>query len=290
MNLSVFLVLALLFAALLHAGWNALIKSGGDKSLDTALIHSLGLCFALPAVLWFGLPPVAAWPFIAASCLIHIAYYAALAGAYRYGDLGLTYPIMRGSAPLLVALVSVLLMDEQLSGAAWLGVIVLSAGVLLVGLARAGQDTPGHRRKALGFALANACIIACYTVIDGMGVRAAGNAFSYVAALFLFDRPAVHGAGAVACGPATRRGPALHARARAAGTCGYRGFSGQLRHCTVGHAARAGGAGRRAARNLGDLCRPDRHLDTGRTLRLGARRRHRPGRCGRGDAALQLTP
>jgi phosphonate utilization associated putative membrane protein len=214
MNLSVFLVLALLFAALLHAGWNALIKSGGDKSLDTALIHSLGLCFALPAVLWFGLPPVAAWPFIAASCLIHIAYYAALAGAYRYGDLGLTYPIMRGSAPLLVALVSVLLMDEQLSGAAWLGVIVLSAGVLLVGLARAGQDTPGHRRKALGFALANACIIACYTVIDGMGVRAAGNAFSYVAALFLFDGLPYMALVLWRAGP--RRGEALrYMRARA---------------------------------------------------------------------------
>lgn len=216
MNLSVFLVVALLFAALLHASWNALIKSGGDKSLDTALIHSLGLFFALPAVLWFGLPPVAAWPFIAASCVIHIAYYVALAGAYRYGDLGLTYPIMRGSAPLLVALVSVLLMDEQLSGAAWLGVIVLSAGVLLVGLARAGQDTtnPGHRRKAVGFALANACIIACYTVIDGMGVRATGNAFSYVAALFLFDGLPYMALVLWRAGP--RRGEALrYMRARA---------------------------------------------------------------------------
>lgn len=216
MNLSIFLVLALLFAALLHASWNALIKSGGDKSLDTALIHSLGLFFALPAVLWFGLPPLAAWPFIAASCVIHIAYYVALAGAYRYGDLGLTYPIMRGSAPLLVALVSVVLMDEQLSGAAWLGVIVLSAGVLLVGLARAGQDAtpPGHRRKAVGFALANACIIACYTVIDGMGVRAAGNAFSYVAALFLFDGLPYMALVLWRAGP--RRGEALrYMRARA---------------------------------------------------------------------------
>ncbi|MET1114349.1 MAG: EamA family transporter [Comamonas sp.] len=189
MSLGVVLVLALLFAALLHASWNALIKSGGDKSLDTALIHSLGVVFAVPAVLWFGFPPAAAWPFIAASSLIHIAYYIALAGAYRHGDLGLTYPIMRGSAPLLVALTSSAVVGEQLSGQAWLGVVVLSAGVLLVGLARAGRDATGagNHRKALGFALANACIIASYTVIDGLGVRAAGNAFSYAAALFLFD-------------------------------------------------------------------------------------------------------
>ena len=189
MELSALLVLALLVAALLHASWNALIKSGGDKSLDTALIHSLGIVFAVPAVLWFGFPPAAAWPFIAASCLIHVAYYAALAGAYRHGDLGLTYPIMRGSAPLLVALVSALLPGQALSAQAWLGVIVLSGGVLLVGLARAGHDAAGagQRRKAIAFALVNACIIASYTVIDGMGVRAAGNAFSYAAALFLID-------------------------------------------------------------------------------------------------------
>lgn len=217
MSLDIFLVLALLFAALLHASWNALIKSGGDKSLDTALIHSLGLVFALPALLWFGLPPAAAWPFIAASTLIHIAYYAALAGAYRYGDLGLTYPIMRGAAPLLVALVSSVLLDEPLSGRAWLGVIVLSAGVLLVGLARAGHNAAhaGHRRKALGFALANAAIIASYTVIDGMGVRAAGNAFSYVAALFLFDGLPYMALVLWRAGP--RRGEALrYMRARAA--------------------------------------------------------------------------
>ncbi|WP_159914619.1 EamA family transporter [Pantoea sp. 18069] len=216
MSLGVFLVLAILFAALLHASWNALIKSGGDKSLDTALIHSLGVFFALPAVLWFGLPPASAWPFIAASSLIHVAYYVALAGAYRYGDLGLTYPIMRGSAPLLVAVVSALLLGEHLSPQAWLGVVVLSAGVLIVGLARAGHDAAnaGNRRKALGFALANACIIASYTVIDGMGVRAAGDAFSYAAALFLFDGLPYMALVLWRAGP--RRGEALrYMRARA---------------------------------------------------------------------------
>jgi len=183
------LLLAILFAALLHAGWNALIKSGGDKSLDTALIHGLGVGLAVPAVLWFGLPSAAAWPYIAASTAIHVGYYTALAGAYRHGDLGLTYPVMRGSAPLLVALGSSALLGEPLSWRAWAGVVVLSAGVLLVGLGRVGGDAAdaGPRRKALGFALANACIIAGYTVVDGLGARAAGDPFAYVAALFLVD-------------------------------------------------------------------------------------------------------
>ncbi|MDB5878029.1 MAG: phosphonate utilization protein, partial [Variovorax sp.] len=113
--------LAVLCGALLHAGWNALIKSGRDKQLDTALIHSLGFFVALPLLLWTGLPDRAAWPYIAASTVVHVGYYIALAGAYRHGDLGLTYPVMRGSAPLLVALAGFFFIGEHLSPWAWLG-------------------------------------------------------------------------------------------------------------------------------------------------------------------------
>lgn len=186
-SLTAPLVAIVLCAAVLHAGWNALIKSGGNKSFDTALIHSLGVLFAIPAAWYFGLPVAAAWPFIAASSVVHIAYYVALVGAYRHGDLGLTYPVMRGSAPLLVALAGTALGGENLSSQAWLGVLVICGGVLLVGLARAGASVGGNRRKALAFALANACFIAAYTVMDGYGVRASGNAFAYAAAVFLFD-------------------------------------------------------------------------------------------------------
>src|SRR5881409_212797 len=134
---------AVLFAALLHASWNALVKSSGDKELDTALLHGLGAMVGVPLLLWVGLPPREAWPYVGASLVIHIGYYFALAGAYKHGDLGLTYPIMRG----------------------------FTAGVALVGLSRV-HGTHGHG-KALLFAFSNAGIIALYTVIDGLGVRAA---------------------------------------------------------------------------------------------------------------------
>ena len=104
MTLTWPVVLAVLFGAVLHAGWNALVKSSGDKELDTALVHFLGALVALPPLLIVGAPPREAWPFIGASLVIHIGYYVTLAGAYKHGELGLTYPIMRGSAPLLVAL------------------------------------------------------------------------------------------------------------------------------------------------------------------------------------------
>ena len=107
-------LLAVLVGALLHAGWNTLVKSSGDKELDIALVHFLGALAAVPLLPVFGLPPPAAWPFLGASLCIHVAYYLTLNGAYQHGDLGATYPIMRGSAPLLVALGSSTVLGESL--------------------------------------------------------------------------------------------------------------------------------------------------------------------------------
>ena len=179
------IVLAVLFGALLHAAWNALVKAGRDKALDTALLHGLAALIALPFALGFGPPERAAWPHLGASLVIHIGYYIALVGAYRHGELGLTYPIMRGCAPLLVALASSAFIGEAPSGAAWLGIAGITLGVALVGLAQPGAAL--HHRKALAFAFANAGIIALYTVVDGIGVRLAGDALRYVLTLFVLD-------------------------------------------------------------------------------------------------------
>ena len=81
---------AVLVGALLHAAWNALVKSSGDKSLDTALLHLVGSLMALPLLLIVGLPGPAGLPFITASVVLHIGYFVALAGAYQHGELGLT--------------------------------------------------------------------------------------------------------------------------------------------------------------------------------------------------------
>ena len=216
MSLTWPIVLAVLFGALLHAGWNALVKSSGDKALDTALVHGLGALIALPFALWFGLPVPASWPFIVASLLIHIAYYVALAGAYQHGELGMTYPIMRGFAPLLVALGSAPFVGEALTATAWIGVIGITLGVALVGLARPGEAL--HHGKALAFAFANAAIIAVYTLIDGNGVRteqgAGGEVMRYVLWLFALDGLAYPLLVWWRRGPEGRRAIAVYARQR----------------------------------------------------------------------------
>lgn len=182
-------MLAVLVGALLHASWNALVKSSGDKELDIALVHLLASLAALPLLLWVPLPPREAWPFILTSLAIHIGYYITLTGAYQHGELGSTYPIMRGSAPLLVALAGTLLLGESLSATAWLGILAVTAGVLAVGLAHPGEAL--HHGRAMAYALTNAALIACYTLVDGQGVRATTAAgygvASYVVILFVVD-------------------------------------------------------------------------------------------------------
>ena len=174
---------AVLCAALMHASWNAMVKSSTDKAFDTTLIQLLGSVVAIPLVALAGWPDRAAWPFIAISLFVHIGYYTALTGAYKHGDLGLTYPLMRGTAPLLVALSASFTLGETLSPLSWVGVLGISAGVLTLGLSPHAFAAP----RAVQFALVNAVIIAIYTVVDALGVRAGGNAIQYVTALFLLE-------------------------------------------------------------------------------------------------------
>ena len=209
-------MLAVLLGALLHAAWNALVKSGGDQQLDLVLVHLSGAVIALPLLALVGLPPAAAWPFLGGSLLIHLAYYVTLNGAYRWGDLGGTYPIMRGGAPLLVALAGGALRGEGLSALAWLGIGAITAGVLLVGLARSSQAL--HHGRALGFALLNAAVIAAYTIVDGSGTRATvaggSSALSYVLLLAVLDGLPYPALVVAQRAPAARRTMWAYARAR----------------------------------------------------------------------------
>jgi drug/metabolite transporter (DMT)-like permease len=163
-----------LFGALLHATWNAIIKAGTDKSLDAALVSAGGAVAALPLLPFLPLPASAAWPFIGASAILQFAYFQLVAAAYRAGDIGLVYPLMRGVAPLIIVSTSSFILKETLSGGALIGTMTICAGILTLAFeARKGS------RRAIVLALANAAVIATYTYVDGIGARISGNSISY---------------------------------------------------------------------------------------------------------------
>jgi drug/metabolite transporter (DMT)-like permease len=177
---------AVLFAAACHAGWNAVIKVGLDPFTTTALIAIAAGIVALPILPFVGLPIAAAWPWVIASVILHLAYYIGLTEAYRTGDMGQVYPIARGSAPLMTAGVSTLWLGEKLGIVGWFGIGVLVAGVFLLSM-RGGRDLAKIDRRAIGFALFTAVTICAYSVVDGVGARIAGNAHAYSAMLFVLD-------------------------------------------------------------------------------------------------------
>jgi drug/metabolite transporter (DMT)-like permease len=175
---------AVLFAALCHAGWNAAVKRGLDP-LVTTILMSVGAALVAAAALPFtGWPETAAWPWVAASVLIHLVYFAALIESYAAGDMGLVYPLARGTAPLMTAVAAAMLVNERIPLLGWLGITVLAAGVLLLSL-RGSRDLAKLDRRAIGFALLTAVTICAYTVVDGIGARRAGSAHAYTAAMFI---------------------------------------------------------------------------------------------------------
>jgi drug/metabolite transporter (DMT)-like permease len=178
MEISLGVTLAVLGAALLHATWNVLVKAGGDKELETINIAVGSGLVAFIAALFVPAPAPASWPWVAGSACVHILYFMFLAGAYRWGELSYTYPVMRGGGPMIVALVGALVLGELLPLHQTLGVLLVCAGILAFAAGR-------HDGRATAFALANAVVIAAYTLIDGQGARISGAPASYAMWFFV---------------------------------------------------------------------------------------------------------
>jgi drug/metabolite transporter (DMT)-like permease len=151
--------------------------------LDTAAVVAGSAVWAFLALPFAGLPDGAAWKFVAFSTVVHFAYYVTLSNAYRTGDLSFSYPLMRGAAPLITAVLGVVFLHELPSAHAVLGILMICAGIVSIAFVRRA----GHSAAALRWALANAAIIAAYTLVDGAGVRASGNALAYVSWLLALE-------------------------------------------------------------------------------------------------------
>lgn len=200
--------LAVLGAAFLHAAWNGLIRSGGPGA--SRLVNLLVMALVQGAIgvvllLWADLPAAAVWPWIIAAAALHTGYKLCLATAYDHGDLSRVYPLARGSAPVMVLGVSVLVGADRLTGGDVVAVLVLATGILTLA---AGAIRAGENRRLIPWALATAAMTTGYTLVDGLGARAAGNLAAFLGWTFALDG-LLFGAAVVALrGPQVLRVPA----------------------------------------------------------------------------------
>ena len=184
MELHVFL--AVLAAAAMHASWNAFLKLRIEPFLAMTLVTVGSGIVALPGLLVFGVPIGRAWPWLIASVIIHLGYYVTLSEAYRRADMSQIYPIARGGAPLLTATVATFILRETIAPSQVAGILALTGGIGLMSVFGRRRGTRADP-VAITFAVATAALISAYTVVDGLGARAAGDANAYSSTLFVVE-------------------------------------------------------------------------------------------------------
>lgn len=178
-----------LAAALLHAVWNAVAHAIPDRRAGFFLLNVAVAAVALPLLPVVGVPAAAAWPFLVGSVVLHAAYNLLLLRSYQLGDFGQTYPLARGTAPLVVAVVGVTVVGQPLGLREACGVLAISGGLLVLVLGGGGSLRAG--RPAVVAALLTGLSIATYTVLDGVGVRHAAGTLAYIVCLFALQGPVI---------------------------------------------------------------------------------------------------
>ena len=177
-------------AAFLHAVFGALQKGRHDPWISRAAIDLSYLMLALPVALFLvPWPDPHLWPVLAGAMGIHIAYKIAQAKTYQRGAFTVVYPVVRGSAPLVVVLVAMIVFDERFNAVQWVGLGLLVGGIFGLALnslrkLKVGRDT---LVPALAWALITGVTVAAYTTYDAWGIRLAANPFTFLAWFFVLD-------------------------------------------------------------------------------------------------------
>ncbi|MDA8586710.1 EamA family transporter [Rhodobacteraceae bacterium] len=201
--------IAVLLAALLHAIWNSLVKGGRDKYLNMSAVAFGYVPISAVSLLIVPFPAIESWPYIVSSMFLHAGYMAFLLRSYHHGDLTQTYPIARGSAPLMVAVVSVFVLGVSLSSFEMLSLLFIGAGIMSLSLVR--RESGLRNTHAVQLALITGAFIAAYSINDGLGVRLSGSPVGYFAATAL-GVAAIWGIGTACVRPDAFRAVATKAR------------------------------------------------------------------------------
>lgn len=164
-------------SAFLHALWNSLLKSGADKQAIMTAIVMWHVPCAIVGMSFAPMPDLASVPYILIGAVFHVAYQIFLLNAYKFGDLSQVYPVARGVAPMIVAVVSIAVLGVALRGIDIMAIVLITTGLMSLALLR--KDTGARNPKAVALALATGAMIASYSLVDGMGARVAGTSLGY---------------------------------------------------------------------------------------------------------------
>ncbi|MGB0506531.1 MAG: EamA family transporter [Pikeienuella sp.] len=184
MQLDLYVFLAVLGAAAMHASWNAIVRIGADRFTAMLLMAVGSGVISVPLIIIFPTPTVDAWGWLALSVLFHTGYKLSLLTAYKHGDLSQIYPLARGTAPVLVTGISILFLNEIAPLDDLLAILFIAGGVFFMSFKGGGA---GLSRTGLLFAMATACCTAGYTLTDGVGARTGGDPSGYAGWLFFLD-------------------------------------------------------------------------------------------------------
>ena len=184
MTLSVnFIFILILFSALCHAVWSAIIKSSKNPLSLMGITSVLEVTIFLPLTFTVPFPTLEVWYFLIATVIIHVFYRLNVIYSYRYGDLSYIYPISRGSSCLFVAIISILFLSSDISVAGFVGILIVCIGLFLISYSK----NLSFNFRGFALAISTAILITAYTLVDGVGVRLSENGFSYIYWLFTLN-------------------------------------------------------------------------------------------------------
>ena len=177
---------AVLFAALLHATWNAMIKVSGDRLIIMGVTTATTSLLVLPVLFYLPLPAPESWPYLILSACVHTFYMLVLVRAYGLGDFAQVYPLSRGSAPLLTGTLGFLILNESMQSSELFGMLLIVVGIFGLAL-ETSAGVLRLSRPALFYSLLTGLCITAYSLVDGIGVRLSGNSLSFIVWMFFLD-------------------------------------------------------------------------------------------------------
>ncbi|GJM14277.1 MAG: membrane protein [Pseudohongiella sp.] len=177
---------AVLFAALLHATWNAMIKVSGDRLVIMGVTTAMTSVLIAPILIFLPLPAIESWPYLVLSTCVHCLYMLVLVKAYGLGDFAQVYPLSRGSAPLLTAILGFILLSESMEISELSGMLLIVLGIFGLAL-ETSAGVFQLSRAALFYSLLTGLCITTYSLVDGVGVRLSGNSLSFTLWMFFLD-------------------------------------------------------------------------------------------------------